>query len=167
MQPENSREKASASGPPANAPPADATTGPLAVEDVRRLIDTSFPGIHAGGRIVMIEAVGDRTARVRLLVAERNIRPGGTISGPAMFMLADFTIYVALIATLGAPAIPAVTSNLNINFLARPEPVELIGEARVIRIGRRLAYAEVSIVAEGSDKVLAHATGTYALATGG
>lgn len=140
------------------------THTPLDLSEVTRLVDEHFPGLHAGGPTVVIESVADRRARVRLLLAERNIRPGGTISGPAMFMLADLTIYVALIASLGPPAIPAATANLNINFLSRPEPVELIGDARVIRIGRRLAYAEVSITADGApDRVLAHATGSYAL----
>lgn len=140
---------------------------PLTADEVTHLLDRSFPGLNAGGRRVVIEAAGDRSARVRLLLSEQNIRPGGTISGPAMFMLADLTIYVALIATLGPPAIPAATANLNINFLSRPDPVELIGDARVLRIGRRLAYAEVSIMPAGGDKVLAHATGTYALAGAG
>ena len=80
-----------------------------------------------------------------------------------MFMLADFTIYVALIATLGPAAIAAVTSNLNINFLTRPDPADLIGEARIIRLGRRLAYAEVSISADKSRELLAHATSNYVL----
>ncbi len=136
---------------------------PLRVEEVTRLIDETFPGIHTGGRTVFIESVADRTACVRLKLDPRNIRPGGTISGPAMFMLADFAIYVALIATIGAPAISAVTSNLNINFLLRPDPADLLANAKVIRIGRRLAYAEVHISADGGGEVLAHATGSYAM----
>jgi len=143
--------------------PTPGSSLPLSVAEVDSLIDEHFPGIHVGGRTVVLEAVGDRTARVRLLLTERNIRPGGTISGPAMFMLADFAIYVALIATLGKPAIAAVTSNLNINFLLRPDPSDLVAEARLLRVGRRLTYAEVSITAAGASEVLAHATGTYAL----
>ncbi len=136
---------------------------PLTAAEVSLLIDDVFPGVNAGRRTVAIESVADRTARVRLLLDERNIRPGGTLSGPAMFMLADFTIYVALIATLGPPAVAAVTSNLNISFLMRPEPADLIGEAKIIRLGRRLAYAEVSISAAGGSEVLAHATSSYVL----
>ena len=136
---------------------------PLSADEVGRLIDNAFPGVNAGKRTTVIESVADRSARVRLLLDERNIRPGGTLSGPAMFMLADFTIYVALIATLGPAAIAAVTSNLNINFLMRPEPADLIGEARIIRLGRRLAYAEVSISADKSRELLAHATSNYVL----
>ena len=115
---------------------------------------------------MVIESVAECRARVRLGVDPRNLRPGGTVSGPAMFTLADFSIYVALIATLGASAIPAVTSNLSINFLLRPDPVDVVAEARLIRIGRRLAYAEVSLYSVGREDIIAHATGSYALGPG-
>lgn len=137
---------------------------PLSAAEVSRLIDEKFPAIHAAGRRMIIEAVGPSTARVRLELDASNLRPGGTVSGPTMFTLADFTIYVALLGTLGATAIPAVTSNLNINFLLRPDAVDTIAEARLIRIGRRLAYAEVGLYSNGRDDMIAHATGSYALA---
>lgn len=112
---------------------------------------------------MIIEAVGAREARVRLCFTERSVRPGGTISGPAMFTLADFSIYVALLATLGAAAIPAVTTNLNITFLKRPEQGDLIAQTRIIRLGRRLVYADVALRADGADEMVAHATGSYAI----
>ncbi len=139
---------------------------PLSTEAVSRLIDETFPEIHAAGRQMVIESVTDRRARVRLGVDLRNLRPGGTVSGPAMFTLADFTIYVALIAALGSPAIPAVTSNLSINILLRPDPVDVVAEAHLIRIGRRLAYAEVALFSVGREDMIAHATGSYALGAG-
>ena len=80
-----------------------------------------------------------------------------------MFTLADFTIYVALIGTLGYPGIAAVTSNLNINFLRRPAPADLIAHARIIRLGRRLAFAEVELYSDGDPDMIAHATGSYAI----
>ena len=135
----------------------------LTTEAVSRLIDDTFPEIHAGGRQMQIESVGERRARVRLAIDPRNLRPGGTVSGPAMFTLADFTIYVALIATIGTPAVPSVTSNLAITFLLRPDPVDVVAEARLIRIGRRLAYAEVALYSVGREDIIAHATGSYAL----
>ena len=139
----------------------------LSVDDVTALIDESFPQIHAGGRVLYIESVAGREARVRLKFNERLARPGGTISGPAMFTLADFSIYVALIATLGAPAIPAVTTNLNITFLRRPEPRDLVAATKIIRLGRRLAYAQVELTSDGDEEVVAHATGSYALPAAG
>lgn len=110
-----------------------------------------------------IESVGADTARVRMHLTDRNTRPGGTISGPAMFTLADFSIYVALLSRLGAQVIPAVTSNLNITFLMRPPARDVIAETRLIRVGRRLAYAEVALYSDGGTEMIAHATGTYAL----
>ena len=80
-----------------------------------------------------------------------------------MFTLADYTIYIALIGSIGPSAIPAVTSNLNINFLLRPGPTDLIAEARIIRLGRRLAYAEVQLYSEGISEMIAHATGSYVI----
>ena len=135
----------------------------LSVAAVTEMIDDAFPQIHAAGRLLDIESVGHDTARVRMRLTDRNTRPGGTISGPAMFTLADFSIYAALISRLGSPAIPAVTSNLNITFLTRPPARDVIAETRLVRVGRRLAYAEVALYSDGGAEMIAHATGTYAL----
>jgi uncharacterized protein (TIGR00369 family) len=144
---------------PREAPPR----APLTTEAVSRLIDETFPEIHAAGRQMLIESVGEGRARVRLAIDPRNLRPGGTVSGPAMFTLADFAIYVALLATLGPAAVQAVTSNLSINFLLRPKPVDVVAQVNLIRIGRRLAYAEVALYSDGHEEIIAHATGSYAL----
>jgi len=141
----------------------DNTRSVLSVGEVEGLVNESFPQIHAGGRSIFIESVGDRQSRLRMRFTDESIRPGGTIAGPSMFKLADFGIYVALIATLGADGIRAVTSNLNITFLTRPEQRDLIAETRIIRLGRRLAYAEVALRSEGHEDMVAHATGTYAI----
>jgi uncharacterized protein (TIGR00369 family) len=93
----------------------------------------------------------------------RNTRPGGTIAGPAMFALADFTVYVAIVGTLGEPGFEAVTSSLNINFLARPEPNDMMAVAKLIRLGRRLSVGEVELFSEGVPEIVAHAVATYAL----
>jgi uncharacterized protein (TIGR00369 family) len=116
-----------------------------------------------GGRTLVIEEVGDRSARVRLMHQERHTRPGGTVSGVAMFTLADFAVYVAIIAALGEVGLDAVTTNLNINFLAKPEPRDLVARVRLIRLGRRLAVGEVQICSDGVQDMVAHAIATYAL----
>lgn len=130
---------------------------------VEALIDARFPQVHAGGRSLLVEHIEARRARVRMKHEERHTRPGGTVSGTAMFTLADFGIYVAVIAALGEDGIDAVTSNLNINFLARPEARDLIAEVRLIRLGRRLAVGEVEIYSEGGTEMVAHAIGSYAV----
>src|SRR4029450_8373323 len=90
-----------------------------------------------------IEHVGHRTARVRLKTQARNMRPGGTVSGPAMFTLADFAVYVAIIGNVGEPGIEAVTTNMNINFLAKPEPRDITAHVRLLRLGPRLGVARL------------------------
>jgi acyl-coenzyme A thioesterase PaaI-like protein len=80
-----------------------------------------------------------------------------------MFTRADFALYVAIIATLGEVGLDAVTTNLNINFLAKPEPRDLVARVNLIRLGRRLAVGEVQIYSDGAPDMVAHAIGTYAL----
>jgi uncharacterized protein (TIGR00369 family) len=141
-------------------------TSPPARLDVKRieeLIDARFPQIHSGGRRFVVEEVAFRSARVRMTADPRNIRPGGTIAGPAMFTLADFSIYVAVIATLGEAGFEAVTSNLNINFLAKPAATDMTAVVKLLRLGRRLAVGEVELYSEGVTDMVAHATATYAL----
>jgi uncharacterized protein (TIGR00369 family) len=141
-------------------------SSPAARLDAKRvedLIDARFPQIHSGGRNLVVEEVGFRSARVRMKADPRNTRPGGTISGPSIFALADFSVYVAVIATLGEAGVDAVTSNLNINFLARPEPNDMTAEVRLIRLGRRLAVGEVELYSQGAPEMVAHAIATYAL----
>jgi uncharacterized protein (TIGR00369 family) len=130
---------------------------------IEALIDARFPQIHSGGRTLVIEEVGDRSARVRLVHHERHTRPGGTVSGSAMFTLADFAVYVAIIAALGEVGLDAVTTNLNINFLAKPEPRDLVARVRLIRLGRRLAVGVAEIHSDGLPDMVAHAIATYAL----
>lgn len=138
-------------------------SNPVDIARIEALIDDRFPQIHAGGRIMFVEDVGIGTARVRMRHHERVIRPGGTVSGPAMFTLADFSIYVAIIATLGEPGFDAVTTNLNINFLTKPQPRDLVSSVRLIRVGRRLAVGEAQIHSDGSEDMVALAIANYAL----
>ena len=79
-----------------------------------------------------------------------------------MFALADVALYVAILANIGPVAL-AVTTNLNINFLRKPAPADLIGEARLMKLGKRLAVGEVSITSAGDGELVAHAVGTYSI----
>lgn len=146
-----------------NPPSSDHSGVTLDRDQVSALIATHFPQIHGGGQSLFIDSVGPCTASVRLAISDRNVRPGGTVSGPTMFSLADFSIYVAILATLGEGAIQAVTSNLNINFLTRPEPKDMTADVRLIRIGRRQVVAEVALRTVGQQDMVAHAVATYAL----
>jgi uncharacterized protein (TIGR00369 family) len=131
-------------------------------EEVTAFLDREFPQLHIDGRVYTIEAVGDLTAMMRLAVGDRHLRPGGTLSGPAMMTLADLALYAAILANVGAVAL-AVTTSLNFNFLNRPEPRDLLASCRLLKLGRRLAVGEVALTSEGSERVVCHATGTYSL----
>ena len=144
-------------------PPQASVTNSLDIGRIEALIDDRFPQIHSGGRIFTIEEIGERSARVRMRHHERMLRPGGTVSGSAMFSLADFSVYVAIIATLGESGIDAVTTNLNINFLTRPEARDMVASVSLIRLGRRLAVGEARLYSDGESDMVAHAIATYAL----
>ncbi|MFE1601102.1 PaaI family thioesterase [Methylobacterium sp. ID0610] len=131
-------------------------------EAVSAFLDEVFPQLHHGGPGPVIEAVGPLTATMRLPYHERHLRPGGTLSGPAMMMLADVALYAAILANLGPVAL-AVTTNLSFNFMRKPGPGDLIGEARLMKLGRQLAVGEVLIRSDGAEDLVCHATGTYAI----
>jgi len=131
----------------------------LTVGEIVDFLDEVFP--QARGLFV-IEEVGPLRARVRMPIDEQHLRPGGTVSGPAMFWLADCAFYVAVLASIGREA-QAVTSNMNINFMRRPAHCDLIGDARILKLGRRLAVGDVTLWSEGMEQPVAHATTTYAI----
>lgn len=113
-----------------------------------------------------VEEAGEGYAKTRLVFSDRLIRPGGTLSGPVQMALADASMYAAVMASIGQVEM-AVTSNLSINFLAKPAPADLIAHAIVLRLGRRLAFCEVRLLSPdaetGEEILVAHVTGSYAL----
>jgi uncharacterized protein (TIGR00369 family) len=131
------------------------------IDDLHAYLADVFPQSDIGGAFV-IEELEPTRARLRLRFDARHLRPGGTISGPSMFALADLALYVAILSRIG-PVGLAVTTNLNINFLRKPAPRDLIGEARLLKLGKRLAVGEVAMSTVGESDLVAHATGTYSI----
>ncbi len=112
---------------------------------------------------VVIEEVGEEGAVLRLCTNDRHLRPGGTVSGPTMFMLADVCFYVALLARIGPRAL-AVTTNCAIDFMRKPAAgQDLRCRARVLKLGRLLAVGDALIYSGGAEDVVARAGLTYAL----
>jgi len=134
----------------------------MTVAELNRFLATEFPQVFHGNSGLSIEQVWHGGGRVRQAYQPKFIRPGGTISGPTMMALADFAMYVGLLASIG-PVPLAVTTNLNINFLRKPEARDLIGECRLLKLGKRLAMGEVTIYSEGLDEPVAHVTSTYSI----
>ena len=89
-------------------------------------------------------------------------RPGGTVSGPLLMALADLAMFAVVLSAVGKVEM-AVTTNLNINFLRKPAPVDLIAVARMLRLGKRLAVGEVELFSDGDPEMVAHVTATYSI----
>ncbi len=109
-----------------------------------------------------IVSAGNRSAVLELGTSERHLRPGGTISGPTLMTMADVTMYIAILAEIGKVAL-AVTTNLNINFFRKPSPGTLRAEARIMKLGKRLAVGDVMIFNVGEEEPVAHASVTYSI----
>ncbi len=136
--------------------------GVMTAAQVAALLEREFSQAFHRESGTTIEDAWHGGCRVRRAFSERMLRPGGTISGPTMMALTDFAMYVAILASVG-PVPLAVTTNLNINFLRKPAQRDLIGEARLMKLGRRLAVGEVLIYSDGEDDMVAHATSTYSI----
>jgi len=134
----------------------------LPIGELENFLHTEFPQVFNSASGVSIEEVWHGGARVRQAYQQTFIRPGGTISGPTMMALADFAMYVAVLASIG-PVPLAVTTNLNINFLRKPSVADLLAEARLMKLGKRLAVGEVALRSVDGTELVAHATSTYSI----
>jgi len=134
----------------------------MSVAEIDALLAAEFPQAFFPGSGLSLEKVEYGDIRVRKAFHEDHLRPGGTISGPTMMELADFAMYVAVFSAVG-PQPLAVTTNLNINFLRKPAQADLIADARLMKVGKRLAVGEVNIYSDGDDEPVAHVTSTYSI----
>jgi uncharacterized protein (TIGR00369 family) len=135
-------------------------TARLTIPEFQALAAESLPIFVAWNMEVL--AIGHGTATLRLGHDDGFLRPGGTIGGPIQMGLADVAMFAALLGAIG-PIAGAVTSNLSINFLRKPPPAGLRAEARLLKLGRRLAVGEVAIHGEADDAMVAHVVATYAI----
>lgn len=129
--------------------------------ELLQFLDTSFPQAkHLGLRV---EHVDTQSIRLRMPTSEQHLRPGGIVSGPTLMWLADCGAYLLILAQIG-PVAMAVTSSLTMNFLRAGEGGrDLIGQGRLLKLGRRLAVTEFTLLSDGQDAAIAHATVTYAI----
>ncbi len=127
--------------------------------EIEAYLGDVFPQVE--GRYT-VEEIGPLRATVRMRAREADLRPGGTVSGPAMFALADCAFYIAVLAMIGREAL-AVTTNCAIDFLRKPAPGGLTAEARILKLGRRLAVGDVLILSDGVEGPVARASLTYSI----
>jgi uncharacterized protein (TIGR00369 family) len=131
----------------------------MGAEALQGFLAAEFPQV---ADLFVVERVAPMEADVRMIVAERDLRPGGTVSGPAMFSLADVAIYIAILAMIGPVAL-AVTTNCAIDFMRKPAAgVDLTAHARILKLGRSLAVGDVLIRSAGEAPV-ARASLTYSI----
>ena len=110
-----------------------------------------------------VERADDAGVLLRLKVAERHLRPGGTVSGPSIFALADVAMYLAILSRIGPVAL-TVTTSCAVDFMRKPAAGrDLLGEARVVKLGRSLAVGDVMVFSEGLAEPVARASLTYAI----
>jgi len=131
----------------------------MSLDELRAFMKREFPQL---GDAFEVMAVDEGSATMRLHADEQHLRPGGTVSGPPLFALADVAAYAAILAHIGPVAL-AVTTNLNINFLRKPSPGTVEAVARLLKLGKRLAVLDISLTDGASGELVAHATATYSI----
>jgi uncharacterized protein (TIGR00369 family) len=135
------------------------TTPAMNVEDLQRFLADAFPTAPPPYRI---EAVSSDTIRIRLPVGDAESRPGGTVSGPSLMALADCTAWLVIVAQIGPVAL-SVTTSLHIDFLRKPALVDVVAVGSLLKLGQRLAVADVAMYSVGREAVVAKAQVTYSI----
>lgn len=129
-------------------------------EELAAYLDEVFPQVRDDFRI---ERLSPGEITLRLLTGERHLRPGGTVSGPVMFALADVAVYALVLAMIGRQAL-AVTTNCSIDFMRKPAAGrDLLAGAKLLKLGRSLVVGDVLIRSEGNEAPVARATLTYSI----
>ena len=131
----------------------------MSVDELQTMLDGSFPGARIP---YAIEAVTATTLRIRQEIGEYDSRPGGTVSGPTLMALADCAAWMVIVGQIGPEAL-SVTTSLHIDFLRKPELVDVVADATLLKLGKRLAVAEVAMYSVGVDAVMAKAQVTYSI----
>lgn len=99
---------------------------------------------------------------MKMFVTEADIRPGGTLSGPTMFTLADCAFYAATLALIGKEGL-TVTTNLSMNFMRKPKPCDLVAKARVLKLGKTLSVGDALLYSVDEEAPVAHASITFSI----
>jgi uncharacterized protein (TIGR00369 family) len=128
------------------------------IESFNAILANEVPSAANAG--MYLQDIESGKAKMVLPYSDTTLRPGGSIAGPFMMMLADICMYAVVLSLLGEIKL-AVTTSLNINFVRKPANTDLVAQGSIIKLGKRLAVLEVSIYS--NDDIVAHATGTYSI----
>jgi uncharacterized protein (TIGR00369 family) len=133
----------------------------LTVEQANRILDQNFAAWVLELRLA-VEAVDKGSARLRLPFSDRLVRVGGTICGQALMSFADTAMVIAVSAASGGFR-PMTTVGQTISFMRPIANADVIAEAKVLRLGKTLAFGEIDLRAGDRDDLAAHVTTTYAI----
>lgn len=123
-------------------------------------LEQVFPQIK--GEFTVLE-LAERQLKVKLNIQDKHLRPGGTVSGPTMFSLADVSVYMAILAMIG-PQPLTVTTGCSLDFMRKPAGgQDIIASCKLLKLGRSLAVGDVLIHSDGTAEPVARATMTYAI----
>ena len=128
-------------------------------EELNDFLEREFPQVNKNFEILK---VSDKNFSMLMHISSEHLRPGATVSGPTMFLLADVTFYLATLTVIGPKSL-TVTTNCSINFLRKPNEKNLISEARILKLGKTLSVGDVLIYSEDIDEPVAHASLTYSI----
>lgn len=131
----------------------------MTIPDLAAFLDAVFPQVR--GRFEILE-LAPHAAEVRMTARDEDLRPGGTVSGPAMFALADVAFYIVTLAMIG-PEPLTVTTSATIDFLRKPAPGRIVASARILKLGRSLSVGDVLLRSEGMEAPVARAGFTYSI----
>ncbi len=130
----------------------------VSIDQFNDILGAELPSAADYG--IYLRSIEHGEAELVLPYSDHSLRPGGTIAGPFMMMLADVCMFAVVLSLLGEIKL-AVTTSFNINFLRKPSNTDLVARGKIIKLGKRLAVVEVSIFSE--EEIVAHATGTYSI----
>jgi len=133
----------------------------VSVEDLEAFMETEFSQVYLDGRIYSITDLRPGVLTMRLDPTERHLRPGGTVSGPSLFTLADYAAYCVILAHIGLKGL-SVTTSFHIDFMRKAEPGPVYCAAKLLKLGKRLVVVEISITDE-KDELIAHGSCTYSI----
>jgi len=122
-------------------------------------LEKEFPQVSKNFKIL---DTSENNFSMLMKIKSEHLRPGGTVSGPTMFLLADVTFYLATLNIIGPKSL-TVTTNCSINFLRKPNEKDLISKARILKLGKTLSVGDVLIYSEGINEPVAHASLTYSI----
>jgi uncharacterized protein (TIGR00369 family) len=128
------------------------------VDELQVFLDGAFPNVLP----YTVEEVTDSGVRMRLSIDESNVRPGGTVSGPSLMALADCAAWLAIVGQIGPVAL-SVTTSLHIDFLRKPELVDVVAVGTILKLGSRLGVVEVALYTVAGDALVAKAQVTYSI----